>query len=258
MSLETTQHIFITAGGSGIGLAMASTFLSQGAKVAVTDSNKAMLDDAKSRHPSLITHQADVTNETDMQTAFDKVLGEWGRLDVMMANAGTAGPTAAIDDVSLADWQRCLAVNLDGCFLASKLAAPVMRKQKSGVITLTSSTAGLWGYPYRSPYATAKWGIIGLMKTLAMELGPDGIRVNAICPGAVEGERMDGVIEREAAARGITPEELRKGYADCASLRRFVTAEDISDMAVFLASPQAKSVSGMVMSVDGHTEKVTL
>lgn len=258
MSHQTTQHVFITAGGSGIGLAMASAFLSQGAKVAVTDSNVAMLEDAKSHHPSLMTFQADVTNESEMQMAFDKVMGEWGRLDVMMANAGTAGPTAAIDDVSLADWQRCLAVNLDGCFLASKLAAPTMRKQKSGVITLTSSTAGLWGYPYRSPYATAKWGIIGLMKTLAMELGPDGIRVNAICPGSVEGDRMDGVIEREAAARGITPEELRQGYADCASLRRFVTAEDVSDMAVFLASPQAKSISGMVMSVDGHTEKVTL
>ncbi len=258
MSHHPSSHVFITAGGSGIGLAMASAFLDQGAKVAVTDSDVAMLADAKSRHPLLMTFQADATNETEMQTAFDAVMGEWGQLDVMMANAGTAGPTAAIDEVSLADWQRCLAVNLDGCFLASKLAAPIMRKQKSGVITLTSSTAGLWGYPYRSPYATAKWGIIGLMKTLAMELGPDGIRVNAICPGSVEGDRMDGVIKREAAARGITSEELRRGYADCASLRRFVTAEDVADMAVFLASPQARSISGMVMSVDGHTEKVTL
>ena len=252
------QHIFITAGGSGIGLAMAKAFLDTGAQVAITDSNPGMLAAAKAAHPALHIFTADATSEDQMQAAFDTVMNMWGRLDVMMANAGIAGPTASIEDVKLDDWQRCLAVNLDGCFLAAKLATPVMKAQKSGVITLTSSTAGQWGYPYRSPYATAKWGIIGLMKTLAMELGSSGIRVNAICPGSVEGERMDGVIVREAAARGITPEELRQGYADCASLRRFVTAEDVADMAVFLASPQARSITGMTMSVDGHTEKVTL
>ena len=253
-----TQHIFITAGGSGIGLAMAKAFLDTGAQVAITDSNSDMLAAAKAAHPALHIFTADATSEEQMQSAFDTVMNMWGGLDVMMANAGIAGPTASIEDVKLDDWQRCLAVNLDGSFLAAKLATPVMKAQKSGVITLTSSTAGQWGYPYRSPYAAAKWGIIGLMKTLAMELGSSGIRVNAICPGSVEGERMDGVIVREAAARGITPEELRQGYADCASLRRFVTAEDVADMAVFLASPQARSITGMTMSVDGHTEKVTL
>ena len=124
-------------------------------------------------------------------------------------------------------------------------------------MTLTSSTAGLFGYPFRSPYAAAKWGIIGLMKTLAMELGPYGIRANAICPGAVEGDRMDRVIAKEAEARGMSEAEIREGYADCVSLKRFVTAEDIADMALFLASPMAKNVSGMAMAVDGHTEKVT-
>ena len=123
---------------------------------------------------------------------------------------------------------------------------------------LTSSTAGLFGYPFRSPYAAAKWGIIGLMKTLAMELGPFGIRANAICPGAVEGDRMDRVIANEAKTRGISEADLRQGYADCVSLKRFVTAQDIADMALFLASPQSKNVSGMAMAVDGHTEQVTL
>lgn len=252
------QHVFITAGGSGIGLAMAKAFLEKGAKVAVTDSDFNALKAAKDRYPDLQIFQADVTNIDQMKSAFNTLMGSWERLDVMMANAGIAGPTASIEDISLNDWQRCLAVNLDGSFIAASLATPVMKSQQSGVITLTSSNAGQWGYPYRSPYATAKWGIIGLMKTLAMELGSFGIRVNAICPGSVEGERMDGVIKREAATRGITPEELRQGYADCASLRRFVTAEDVADMAIFLASPQAKSISGMSMSVDGHTEKVTL
>ncbi len=255
---SANQYVFITAGGSGIGLAMAKAFLKTGAHVAVTDTNRDALSAAKAALPALEICEADAANPDQMQSAFDMIMDKWGRLDVLMANAGIAGPTASIENVTLDDWRRCLSVNLDGSFLAAKLAVPMMKSQKSGVITLTSSTAGQWGYPYRSPYATAKWGIIGLMKTLAMELGEAGIRVNAICPGSVEGERMDGVIEREAATRGITPEELRQGYADCASLRRFVTADDVADMAVFLASPQARSITGMAMSVDGHTEKVTL
>lgn len=253
-----TQHVFITAGGSGLGLAMAEAFLEGGAKVAVTDTDPAMLEAAKSKHPSLQCYQADVADETDMQSVFLQLQAAWPQLDVAMINAGTAGPTASIDNVELADWKACLAVNLDGSFLTAKLAAPWMKDKQSGVMTLTSSTAGLFGYPYRSPYATAKWGIIGLMKTLAMELGPYGIRVNAICPGSVEGDRMDRVIAKEAQARNITEADLRDGYADCVSLKRFVTAEDIANTAVFLASPMAKNVSGMAMTVDGHTEKVTL
>ena len=253
-----TRNVLITAGGSGIGLAMAKAFMADGATVAVTDMDEAALKDAAAQHEGLITYQADAADETSMRAMFDDLKSRWTSLDVVMANAGIAGPTAAIEDVALSDWQRCLAVNLDGAFLATSLAAPWMKANKSGVMTLTSSTAGLFGYPFRSPYAAAKWGIIGLMKTLAMELGPYGIRANAICPGAVEGDRMDRVIAKEAAARGIPEEELRQGYADCVSLKRFVTASDITDMALFLASPAAKNVSGMAMAVDGHTEQVTL
>ena len=251
-------HVLITAGGSGIGLAMAKAFLDNDAKVAVTDTDMDALTAAQSIYPELLVFQADVTDAAAMTAVFDDLMASWSRLDVLMANAGIAGPTAAIENITLDDWKRCLAVNLDGSFIAANLAVPIMKAQQSGVITLTSSTAGEGGDPFRSPYAAAKWGIIGLMKTLAMELGAFGIRVNAICPGSVEGERMDGVIKREAAARGISVEELQQGYADCVSLRRFVSAEDVADMAVFLASPQARSVSGMAMSVDGHTEKVTL
>ena len=247
----------ITAGGSGIGLAMAKAFMAYGATVAVTDMDEAALKDAAAQHEGLITYQADAADETSMRAMFDDLKSRWTSLDVVMANAGIAGPTASIEDVNLADWQRCIAVNLDGAFLTTSLAAPWMKSQGHGVMTLTSSTAGLFGYPYRSPYAAAKWGIIGLMKTLAMELGPFGIRANAICPGAVEGDRMDRVIAKEADARGIPAQEIRDGYADCVSLKRFVTAEDIADMALFLASPMARNVSGMAMAVDGHTEKVT-
>ncbi|NDA07787.1 MAG: SDR family oxidoreductase [Alphaproteobacteria bacterium] len=252
------QHVFITAGGSGLGLAMAKAFMANGAAVAVTDTDTTALDKVRADHPGLVPYEADASNEDAMRDVYADLRKRWERLDVVMANAGIAGPTAAVEDVRLEDWRRCLAVNLDGAFLAASLAAPWMKNQKDGVITLTSSTAGLFGYPYRSPYATAKWGIIGLTKTLAMELGPYNIRVNAICPGSVEGDRMDRVIANEAKARGIPAEDLRRGYADCASLRRFVTAEDVANMATFLASPAAQNVSGMAMTVDGHTEKVTL
>ena len=137
--------------------------------------------------------------------------------------------------------------------LAAKYAAPMMKAARSGVMIFTSSTAGLYGFPYRSPYAAAKWAVIGLMKTAAMELGPFGIRANAICPGSVNGPRIDRVFEAEAAAKGMTPEAVRAGYAAGTALGSLVDAEDIASMAVFLASDGARMVSGQVMTVDAFT-----
>jgi NAD(P)-dependent dehydrogenase (short-subunit alcohol dehydrogenase family) len=156
--------------------------------------------------------------------------------------------------VALADWNACLDVNLAGAFLLAKHATPLLKSQGSGAITLTSSTAGLYGYPNRAPYCAAKWAVIGLMKTLAMELGPHGIRANAICPGAVEGPRMEGVLAREAAAKGMTREQVYQGYASGTSMQSWVEARDIANMAVFLSSAGARLVSGQVIAVDGHTE----
>jgi NAD(P)-dependent dehydrogenase (short-subunit alcohol dehydrogenase family) len=257
-NMQEPQTVLITAGGSGIGRAMAEAFHASGYLVAITDVDKDALHAITQTLPDVMCFHADVCNEADMQALDTALHDSWNRLDVVMANAGIAGPTAALANVELADWQRCLAVNLDGAFLTCRIAAKWMSAQKQGVITLTSSTAGLFGYPFRSAYASAKWGIIGLMKTLAMELGPDGIRVNAICPGAVSGDRMDRVIANEARARGISKDKLRSGYADCVSLKSFVDANDVADMALYLASEKARMISGMAMAVDGHTEKVTL
>ncbi len=182
------------------------------------------------------------------------VVAEMGQVDVLCANAGIAGPTARIEDVALDDWRACVSVNLEGAFLAAKHCAPRMKAAGRGAMILTSSTAGIYGYPNRAPYASAKWAIIGLMKTLAMELGPFGVRANAICPGAVEGPRMEGVLEREAAAKGMTRDQVYQGYAAGTSMRSFVEARDIADMAVFLGSDAARMVSGQVIAVDGHTE----
>jgi NAD(P)-dependent dehydrogenase (short-subunit alcohol dehydrogenase family) len=156
--------------------------------------------------------------------------------------------------VELADWRRCLAVNLDGAFLFAKHAVPLMKAQRSGSIILTSSTSGLYGNTGRAPYVAAEWGVNGLMKTLAMELGPLGIRVNSICPGAVEGPRMEAVLAREAALKGTTRDVIYQGYAGGTSMRSFIAAADVAALAVFLASDGARFISGQMIAVDGHTE----
>ena len=241
------SKVLITAGASGIGLAMAQAFAGRGDEVWVTDVDSAAL----AALPQGITgRHCDAVDEDRLVEA----MGEIGALDVLCANAGIAGPTAKVEDVVLSDWRTCVSVNLEGAFLAAKHALPAMKAAGQGAVVFTSSTAGQFGYPNRAPYSAAKWAIIGLMKTVAMEAGPFGVRANAICPGAVEGPRMEGVLAREAAAKGMTRDQVYDGYAAGTSMRSFVEAEDIAQMAVFLASDAARMVSGQVIAVDGHTE----
>jgi NAD(P)-dependent dehydrogenase (short-subunit alcohol dehydrogenase family) len=244
-----TARVLITAGGGGIGRAIAERFDAGGAQVWITD--VALPDDLP---PGWRANRCDVSDEAAMQAVFAQVAADWGGLDVLCANAGIAGPTALIEDIALDDWRRCVSVNLEGAFLAAKYTAPMMKAAGKGAILITSSTAGQYGYPNRAPYAAAKWAVIGLMKTLAMELGPHGIRANAICPGAVEGARMEGVLAREAAAKGMTRDQVYAGYAQGTSMRSFIEARDIAEMAFFLGSDAARMVSGQVIAVDGHTE----
>lgn len=243
------SRVLVTAGGSGIGAAMAKGFAAAGHDVWITD-----IDAVSLQGSPFLERQVDAADEAQVESLFANIKRTWGGVDVVCANAGIAGPTAAVGDVELADWKSCVSVNLEGAFLATKYASPLMQAQKSGALIFTSSTAGIYGYPNRAPYAAAKWGIIGLMKTVAMELGPFGVRANAICPGAVEGPRMEGVLSREADAKGMTRDQVYDGYAAGTSMRTFVRAEDIADMAVFLGSDAATRVSGQVIAVDGHTE----
>ena len=192
-----------------------------------------------------------------MAAFFDRVEADWGGADIVCANAGIGGPAGQIEDLALDDWRDCLSVNLDGAFLTCRWAARVMRAQGSGVILITSSVSGLFGFPQRSPYVAAKWGLVGLTKALASELGPAGVRVNAICPGAVEGPRMDRVVAMEAEARGVSAETVRDGFAQGAALRRFVRVEEVAATALFLASDAAAAITGQALAVDGHTERVT-
>lgn len=245
-----SQRVLITGAGSGIGRAMAEAFDAAGARVWITDIDA----DALSACPTgWHKTEGDAADENVVADLFRDIKEVWGGLDVLCANAGIAGPTAPVEDIALEDWRACLGVNLEGAFLASKHASPLFKAQNSGVILITASTAGQYGYPNRAPYAAAKWAKIGLMKTLAMELGPYNVRVNAIAPGAVEGPRMEGVLEREAAVKGMSRDAVYRGYASGTSMGRFVEARDIANMAVFLASPGARLVSGQVIAVDGHT-----
>lgn len=251
-----SQRVVITGGASGIGLRMAERFAVRGERVAICDADPMAVARVAEAHPGWIVHQADVTDEASMAAFLEAVEGEWAGVDVLCANAGTGGPAGRVETLDYAAWQACIAVNLHGAFLACRWGARLMRAQGSGLILLTSSTSGFHGVPHRAPYVAAKWALVGLMKTMAMELGPAGVRVNAIAPGAVDGPRMERVVQMEAAASGESEETVRRAYAKGTSLRTWVTADDIAEMALFLASPAAGKVTGQLMAVDGHTESM--
>ncbi|MHA7777368.1 SDR family oxidoreductase [Roseibium sp. M-1] len=249
-----SRRILVTAGASGIGRAIAERFLEDGDEVAICDADPAAVSGFATAHPGTVAEVADVTSEAQMNAFLGGLESRWDNIDVVCSNAGTGGPAGAIETLDYEEWQRCVATNLHGAFLTCRWAARVMKAQGHGLITLTSSTAGLFGYPFRAPYASAKWAIVGLTKTLAMELGPHGIRVNAVCPGAVEGPRMDRVVAMEAAARGETEEAIRESYVKGVSLRTWVTAQDVANSIHFLASEGGAKISGQILAIDGHTE----
>lgn len=248
-----TARVLITAGANGIGLVMARAFAARGDRVWVTDVDAGMI---AALPPGIRGTLADAASEAAMDLLFAEIAADWGGLDVAIANAGIKGPTDAIEDLALEGWHQCLGVNLDGAMLLARGAARLMKPAGKGVITFISSTSGLYGTPFRAPYVAAKWGVIGLMKTVAMELGPHGIRANAICPGSVNGPRIDRVIEAEAEAKGMTPDAVRHGYASGTAMKRLTDAEDVADMALFLASDGARMVSGQALAVDGMTYNV--
>ncbi len=248
-----TKRVLITAGANGIGLVMARAFAAEGYRVWVTDVDAGQIAALPAGVRGTL---ADAAQEPAMEALFAEIATEWGGLDVLCANAGIKGPTAAIEDMPIEAWHQCLGVNLDGAMLAAKHAARLMKPAGQGVMIFTSSTSGLYGTPFRAPYVAAKWGVIGLMKTVAMELGPYGIRANAICPGSVNGPRIDLVIDAEAAAKGMTPNAVRQGYVSGTALKRLSDPEDVANLALFLASPRARMISGQAMAVDGMTYNV--
>lgn len=248
------QRVLITAAASGIGLVTARAFAAAGASVFICDVNQAELQQTLADQPQLAGTACDVSDEAQVQRLFEAATAHLGGLDILVNNAGIAGPTAWIQDMSFADWRQCLAVNLDSVFLCAREAAPLLRAQGSGSIVNMSSTAGQYGFARRAPYASAKWAIRGLTRTLAQELGPHGVRVNCICPGSVSGERIDRVIAAEAAKTGQTEAQVRSGLTQIASLRTLIDPQDIAGTILFLTSAAGARISGQDITVDGHTE----
>src|SRR5262249_38580952 len=186
----------------------------------------------------------DVADEARLNGFLDPALANLGGLDIMINNAGIAGPTANVEDVKPEDWRRTLAVNLDATYLCCRRVVPVLKRNKSGAIINLSSAAGIHGFARRTPYASAKWAIVGLTKSVGLERGPLGIRVNCICPGAVEGDRMERVIKAEAKASGRSEDEVRKSTVRYTAMKTFVTPQDIANMILFLCSNEGAHISG--------------
>jgi NAD(P)-dependent dehydrogenase (short-subunit alcohol dehydrogenase family) len=249
------QKVLITAGAGGIGLALSRAFLAAGARVYICDVDAAALSRAAGEMPGLITQSCDVGNRAAVAAMVADAVQRLGGLDVLVNNAGIGGPTKPVHELDPADWDAVLRVNLTGAFDVARVAIPHLIAAGSGVILNMASAAGRFGYPNRSPYSASKWALIGLTKTLAMELGDYNIRVNAIAPGAVAGERAERVFQGRALASGRSiEEEKRLGLAN-QSLKQLVDPADIAQLAVFLASDAAKSISGQVLPIDGNMQR---
>lgn len=248
------QKVLVTAGAAGIGLAIASAFKNLGASVFVTDINPAAVQAA--RAAGFAAAVSDVSDESQVIALAAAVASELGGLDVLVNNAGIAGPTGPIETLDSEAWKATFDVNVHGQFFCIKHLLALLRTSAYASIINLSSAAGRLGMAGRSPYSASKWAVIGLTKTLAIELGEEQIRVNAICPGAVNGPRIRSVIEAKAAMLNQPLEEVSDLYHRQSSLNRLAEAGDIADMAVFLASSLARSVNGQAMAVDGNTEKL--
>lgn len=217
--------------------------------------NAAAVADARSRLPGLHAGIADVSDRAQVDAIIDDARQKLGGLDVLVNNAGIAGPTGAVEDLDPAQWESTVSTNLNSQFYFLRKAVPVLKETSDcASIIAMSSVAGRLGYPFRTPYASTKWAIVGLVKSLAAELGPSNIRVNAILPGVVEGERMSKVIAARADALGISFDAMRDEYLKKISLRRMVTVDDIAAMTLFLASPAGGNITGQAISVDGNVE----
>ncbi|WP_144637545.1 SDR family oxidoreductase [Bordetella genomosp. 13] len=248
-------RVLVSAGASGIGAAVARAFVETGARVHVCDIDRAALERLAAEVPNLTTSVADASVSRDVQAVFDDVRNALGGLDVLVNNVGIAGPTGPVEQLQHGDWERTVDVNLNSHFHFASRAVPLLKaSSRNPCLIAMSSVAGRLGYPLRTPYASTKWAIVGFMKSLAIELGPHGVRVNAILPGTVEGERMNGVIGARAAAAGMPAEAMRQEYLKKISLRRMVTTEDVAATALFLCSPAARNITGQAISVDGNME----
>ena len=254
---SASKNIIISAAADGIGWCIAKSLLDEGYTVYASDINQKKINEL-SHHPlinrRLFVDNVDAANADSVNNYFESL--KLSSLDGLINNVGIAGPTGTMEEISIDDWNQTIETNLNSHFYFTKQAIPLLKKNKGGSIVNLSSTAGIFGFPLRTPYAASKWAIIGVTKSLAMELGKFNIRVNAICPGSVSGDRINRVIDAKAKSLNSSVSEVKEDFEDMVSLKSFVDKEDIANMATFLLSDQAKRISGQVMTVDGNTERM--
>ena len=246
-------RVMISAGANGIGLEIARAFVREGAKVHVCDVDKAAVAGLAKSDPALTATVCDVANRDQVALFFEQGLANLGGLDCLVNNAGIAGPTGKVEEIDPAEWDRCIAIDLTGQFNCVRLAVPHLRKSRNASVMNVSSLAGRLGFALRTPYAASKWGVIGLTRSLAVELGDDAIRVNALLPGVVAGDRQKRVLTAKAEARGISFEEMESLALSFTSLKEYVTPQQLADLVVFVASPRGRTISGQALSVCGDT-----
>jgi NAD(P)-dependent dehydrogenase (short-subunit alcohol dehydrogenase family) len=247
-------RVLVTAGAAGIGRVIADAFVAHQARVYVCDISPEAVRSCRAEQPAIIAEEADVADEAAIERLFDDLQARLGGLDVLVNNAGIAGPTGEVENIDPRDWRRTIDVNLNSHFYCTRRAVPLLKQSEDGAIINISSVAGRLGYAYRLPYAATKWAIIGMTQSLAKELGPSGIRVNAILPGIVAGARIERVITERAAALGVTYAEMQQQYLDKVSLRRMVSPDDVAQTVLFLCSSAGRNISGQPISVCGNVE----
>ena len=258
MDLGLQGHrVIVTAGAGGIGREIARGFAAEGARVVVCDVDRDALSALAESDPDLIALPCDVADRAAVADFMGQALERLGGLDTLVNNAGIAGPTGAVQDIDPEDWDRCLNVCLTGQFNMTRLAVPALKDSANASIANLSSLAGRLGFRLRTPYAAAKWGVIGLTKSLSIELGPDRIRVNAILPGLVAGDRQRRVLEAKAQRTGRSFEEVEAEAMSYASLKEYVTPQQIADQILFLASERGRTISGQALSVCGDTQMLS-
>ncbi len=249
------RKVLITAGGAGIGFEIARAFAALGDRIYVCDVDTQALAAASRAIPDAIVKPCDMASRAEIERMVPDAAEALGGIDVLVNNAGIAGPTRPVEDMPPAEWDRTLAINITGMFDVTRLAIPYLKRSTAGVIINLSSIAGRFGFANRSPYAASKWAVIGFTKTLAIELGDWGIRANAIAPGAVEGDRIERVFAGRAAISGLTIAQERDKAMSEQSIKQMVDPKDIAQLAVFLASNAAKSISGQVIPIDNDRHK---
>ena len=246
-------RVMVSAGADGIGREIARAFVREGARVHICDVDEKALAALSSTDPAMTWTRCDVASRDQVARFFAEGIASLGGLDCLVNNAGIAGPTGRVDEIDPEEWDRCLAVDLTGQFNCVRLAVPHLRRSGNASILNISSLAGRLGFAMRTPYASAKWGVVGLSRSLAIELGPDSIRVNALLPGIVSGERQKRVLSSKAKARGVSYEEIERLAFSFTSLKEYVTPQQLADLATYVASPRGRMISGQSLSVCGDT-----